>query len=87
MLLKVAPPRPVDRHRMAPAAELAGNDTKGHRHPVDFGGECLSDNREFHGMRGLRIPLCTPRVTVACRTCYVLDKSEMGALSGTATHW
>src|ERR1700679_3378899 len=68
---------------MSATSHLARNDTEGHGHPVDFWGECLSDYCEFHGRRGLRIPMCTVLVPMACRTSYDFGKSlSVGSVGG-----
>ena len=53
---QAGPPRPVDRHRMAPAAEFAGDDAKGHRHSVDLGREGFGDEGELHMSGGRAHP-------------------------------
>src|SRR5271165_2998152 len=75
---KVRPPRPVNRDQMTTVRKLAGDNTEGHRHPVDLGGKCLGNDREFHRRRYLRIPMCTRHVPIMFRSCYDLDKSELG---------
>jgi len=45
---EVGPPRPVDGHRVAPAAELSGDDPKGHRDAIDLGREGFGDDGQLH---------------------------------------
>ena len=63
---------------MASPAQFACDDPERHCHPVNFGGKSLSDDREFHGMRGLRIPMCTLKVPIVCRKGYDFGKSPVG---------
>ena len=68
---QIGPPRPVDRHRVTPAAEFAGDDAKGHRHAVDLGREGFGDDGELHmsGWAGTSFhhQFRSRRVTSACR--------------------
>ena len=78
---QVPAPGAVNCNRMASPPELACDDSESHRHPVDFRGKSFGDYREFHGMRGLRIPICTAAVPILCRNGYDFGKSVPGSAS------